>query len=336
MAEVLDRGSYGAYSVRLIRRGSNSSDIYLRASLPENFQIHASSEYGMPFEGTSLIPGFAHGLAQSFGYAVTTQASSIQIWQGTSPIEFDVPFIFLASSDADRDVMEPVRQLLRMVWPSASVPGQDPDVTDVFGINDTIRNASGFLRDVTGNDGALSFSGGRLSGLSTFLRSPGPKLSYGGGDDDASVSNFERSLEQVARNASADPVDSPDDPDDPDNPDGAGGGGDRPGFLQRFVTAGATVAGQLFGVLDRIVIEDNISLMLGGGDGGGPFFYFPSVVITSVSQDYQVKLDVHNKRPISVQVSVSFRTFVTPKAEDITNIMPSSQYVPDRDLASVL
>jgi hypothetical protein len=70
---------------------------------------------------------------------------------------------------------------------------------------------------------------------------------------------------------------------------------------------------QLFGnsLFSLVDIYDNISLTLGN------FFMFPSVVITDVSSDYGIKLDAITGLPIELSATVSFRTFVSPKAEDV-------------------
>jgi len=51
---------------------------------------------------------------------------------------------------------------------------------------------------------------------------------------------------------------------------------------------------------------------------------FPSVVITNVDSDYEIKLDRRTKKPIALNATVGFRTFVNPKVEDLKNMLPIS------------
>ena len=48
---------------------------------------------------------------------LTTQALTAQIWQGGAFINFQLPFIFQAETSAEKDVMEPIKKLLRLTMP---------------------------------------------------------------------------------------------------------------------------------------------------------------------------------------------------------------------------
>ena len=68
------------------------------------------------------------------------------------------------------------------------------------------------------------------------------------------------------------------------------------------------------GLLTWATIENQIQLAI------GTFMFFESVVITGVDSEYEIKLDRANKKPISLEATVNFTTFLTPTVEDLNTI----------------
>lgn len=246
------------------------------AYLPENFSSAVSSDYDTPFtDGAinalgAITPGVStEQLKLGFrmaGMSTTTQAMTMQVWQGSAPMDFSIPVQFLLNSDSEKDIIGPMRALMAMTLPSGLSSGV----------------------------GALASNGGNLSGTEGFLQSPGPKLRLKKGVTPQQVA--ERAVTGIVDSGKAvyDYIGS------------AGQDGASQELLDKL--HGST----MFGLMD---IYDNISLQLGS------FMYFPSVVITDVSSDYEIKLDRYSRKPIALNATIGFRTFVTPKAEDLHSIL---------------
>ena len=79
------------------------------------------------------------------------------------------------------------------------------------------------------------------------------------------------------------------------------------------------VPGNLLGenFFDWVSIENQIQLMIGS------FLFFDSVVVTGVDSEYEIKLDRENKKPISLEATVNFTTFLTPVVDELDRIFLS-------------
>lgn len=88
------------------------------AYLPENFQMAFQSSFDQPF-AQGLIQNQAVNLAaRAFaGVSLTTQSMTIQVWQGTSPVDFSLTFIFVANDDPIKDVVWPIATLTKLALP---------------------------------------------------------------------------------------------------------------------------------------------------------------------------------------------------------------------------
>lgn len=104
-----------AYSALVICSDQN---IVVDAWLPETIGIDVSANYDAPYaQGVGSVNDRLGALAQFVGMNLTTQAMTAQIWQGGSFINFQLPFIFQAETDAETDVMQPIKDLLRLQMP---------------------------------------------------------------------------------------------------------------------------------------------------------------------------------------------------------------------------
>lgn len=256
--------------------------VTVMAFLPENFSSSVSSDYDTPFaEGFIQNEGVKQGLRMA-GIATTTQIMSMQVWQGSAPMEFSLPMQFLYDSDTEADVMGPLRSLMSLALPSS------------YGSTGLSLGSGGI---------------GNLSGVGGIMKSPGPKIRAKSGTTLRNIG--ERSLEaseaglEIGTEVAADVA-------------GLGTSDILDTDISQANNAVQEKYGDVFAGFNGFSLADvydNISLQIGN------FMYFPSVVITDVSSDYQIKLAKTTKKPIALVATVTFRTFVTPKAEDLANII---------------
>lgn len=267
------------------------------APLPETFSTNTSSDYDTPFTDgiakmLSKLPGMSEEKAglglRMMGAATSTQAMTMQVWQGSAPMEFSIPMTFVLNTDAETDILTPLRQLMSLTLPSSG------------GFNS--------LSDLANLDITTGGTGG-------FLVSPGPKLKLKEGATPADLANrltggassaYNQAGGGVSGAAAATGAVATNAANAAGNAMSAMSTGNGEGLLQSLMGM------DLFGLID---IEDNISLRIGN------FMYFPSVVITDVSSEHGIKLDAYTRKPIEITVTVTFRTFMTPKAEDLMSII---------------
>lgn len=100
-------------------------NITIEADLPESFSFDVAAQYEAPFSA-----GLNNAVSQNLGSALrvgglslTNQAMTAQIWQGTTDIRFTVPLVFQTESDPLRDVIVPIRELLRLTMPREEEEG---------------------------------------------------------------------------------------------------------------------------------------------------------------------------------------------------------------------
>jgi hypothetical protein len=116
--------------------GGGYKTITLQTAIPESFSIQLNSDWSPQF-GTALadaigkLPGGAGAIATAvtnigtaFGYQPQLKALTAQIWQGTSALEVQVPFILRAEENAMSEVMRPIKQLMYLTLPSMTIGGQ--------------------------------------------------------------------------------------------------------------------------------------------------------------------------------------------------------------------
>ena len=239
MAEYGPRDSNPAYQIHILQP---ERDITIHAYMPENFTSSISSDYDAPFTesaASALADHLPGGLgaatltaAQAAGFGKTAQGLSMQVWQGSAPMDFSIPIQFLYDTNTNTDIIDPMKALMSLALPR-SVGGE----------------VLGSVAEAVGLD----------SKGDVFLESPGPKIAQG---------------------------------------EGTFGG-----FIESSIS---------------IRTKDDIILAI------GEFMTFPSVVITNVDSDYEIKLDRAARKPIALNATVAFRTFLTPTAEDLNTIFGST------------
>lgn len=276
------------YKVFIEREGTETNDqISISAYLPENFSSSITSQYDAPFENKlAEMVGDKVSLGMRLaGLATSTQKMSIQVWQGSAPMEFSIPLNFLLDSDSEKDIYKPWRQLMAMALPSR----------------------------MSNNPNGLG------------LESPGPKIRFNNKDKPPTTADrlTEKAGVKSALNQAASSTGSA-----IDQGKGLIGSvmdvatGKQTINTQEIVQAGVetmdSAANAVFGLFEGVEVYDNISLTL------GKFLIIPSVVITDVSQDLEIKVDRYTKMPIAITCTVGFRTFMNPIADDLKNMIPTA------------
>ena len=124
-----------AYKAYIVCQEQN---ILVEAWLPEQVNVDINANYEAPFaQGIASSVNEKLGtIARFAGLSMTTQALTIQVWQGGSTIQFSLPLIFQAESSGVTDVMKPIKDLMKLMMPKdpqgggileAPGPRLDPD-----------------------------------------------------------------------------------------------------------------------------------------------------------------------------------------------------------------
>ena len=135
-------GVHDNYIVTLQVTDSNGASVFsVSTSVDESFSISMGATWDDPFAnmlsdamGGSKAGALAQQGLAAAGIAVRSRAQSAQQWQKSDPIEFQIPFTFIATKDPKVDVQDKVHGLLKLVAPS--IGGQSwssPMVKDILG-----------------------------------------------------------------------------------------------------------------------------------------------------------------------------------------------------------
>lgn len=118
-ADAQKQLNYKAFVIANEYQGADGQGILVDAWLPETVGMDVNANYDAPFaQGiANAVPENLGALARFLGMSLTTQAFTIQVWQGGAFIEFQIPFIFQAESGANNDVMRPIKDLMKLTMP---------------------------------------------------------------------------------------------------------------------------------------------------------------------------------------------------------------------------
>jgi hypothetical protein len=104
----------GNYRVRIAQAGGGK----VEAFVPETFQLAVTSQFNQPF-GQGIQNSTVGTAAKMLGLgALTSQSMTAQVWEGTQPIEMSLELEFVAESDPTAEVLQPIKELLKMTMPS--------------------------------------------------------------------------------------------------------------------------------------------------------------------------------------------------------------------------
>lgn len=103
------------YRLRIYRDGR----LYVKGWLPETFSFNLTSQWDSPF--ANMLANRLGALGQGAGYvglSARAQFLTVQAWQGSSPVQFNIPLHLWARNDAREDVSQIVQKLGELVLPS--------------------------------------------------------------------------------------------------------------------------------------------------------------------------------------------------------------------------
>ena len=125
------------YRVRIISRSNKIPTV--RGWLPEEFSFSVESEWEplFPSGGIPGLTGIVGTAISSGGYTTKTINATSQAWSGSSPIEFSLPIDFVAVRDAQKEVVTPVKNLMKLALPG------ELDAFDEFGIGNVFLDPPG-------------------------------------------------------------------------------------------------------------------------------------------------------------------------------------------------
>jgi hypothetical protein len=135
------------------------------AYTPEKFSISSSASFesrlsaGLGAESSTLQQA-SNFLQATTGVSLVTKKMSLATWTSSSPIEFQLPFLFNAQSDPYNEVHVPLARLLALTRPTALDTPSSNNTTNPVG--QAINGA-----------GALAQKAGSALGQN-FIRGPGP------------------------------------------------------------------------------------------------------------------------------------------------------------------
>lgn len=109
------------YLVRIMTTQTDTP-IIVEAPMPGEFMFDSQANYEAPFAQGLFGNGALASLARLGGLALTSQALTAQIWQGSNDTQLSVELEFQAESDPLKEVRDPILSLLKLATPSMS-PG---------------------------------------------------------------------------------------------------------------------------------------------------------------------------------------------------------------------
>ena len=107
------------YLVRIVQSDTNT---LVQAPMPAEFMFDSQANYEAPFAQGLFGNGALASIARLGGLALTSQALTAQIWQGSNDTQLSVELEFQAESDVYAEVRDPIISLMKLATPSES-PG---------------------------------------------------------------------------------------------------------------------------------------------------------------------------------------------------------------------
>ncbi len=284
--------------------GSEKQSLSVQGWLPEEITFDVAAQYEAPyaqgFNGAFPVLG---GIMRALGVSLVTQGMTAQIWQGSTDINFQVPIVFQAETNAYDDIIKPIKNLLKLTMPRdpeggglLESPGPRINVERLKGLVQTVSNLP-LPKPQQDTQGTRSTLPNNDTGNRT--------QSMLGGVQNAITEQFKSANEKLTGLMSI---------------------GNTP-ISTRILDTSADLAIGAKNVANKgavalntalvNAIDNNISLYI------GQFLFFPSVVITDVSQAYNV-LIAPDRNPSRATVNVTFRTFYIPTQRDLDVMFPLS------------
>jgi hypothetical protein len=113
------------YQVHVV---ANEMRIMVSAYLPDSFSLGVTSEYDTPFaQGIETGIGAIDSIMKSplaraaTGSNFITQWMTAQVWSGSAPIAIQLPLVFIADTDPQKEVLKPIKDLMKLAMPSSGI-----------------------------------------------------------------------------------------------------------------------------------------------------------------------------------------------------------------------
>jgi hypothetical protein len=279
-------GGTDIYQLRIVqtldKAGASATGrpLVIKAWLPDTFNLDISADYDTPF--AQLLESGKFQMARNIfraqsGNSLIAQDMTVQVWSGSAPWDFSLPFVFTADKSAAQDVVLPIKQLAGLITPA--------------------RNSAGFLISpgptVDVGQAISQFGKGVSEAMITTGNQMDSKtLQYGGQITEA----LSEAVDKVAGFITGSKKETTQSP-----------VAQREADRRLRQNQDAEQAGTTTQTSDKI--RNRVSLHV------GKYMYFPAVIVTSVGKTYNTIFDKTGK-PVRATVNVNFRTMVTPvKAE---------------------
>lgn len=139
-----DRVENSNYICHIYTQGSNNEKRSIRLPIPEEFNFALATQFSQPWaqgfsQNTFMKNLNTLGSITGAGVSVT-QSQTLQVWQGTSEVNFQLTFELVANRDPYEEVVQPIKDLLWLMLPGTTneggkgllvPPGPSIDVTNV-------------------------------------------------------------------------------------------------------------------------------------------------------------------------------------------------------------
>jgi len=308
------------YHVIITSQKTGNTEIQVEGWLPEEITFDVSSQYEAPYaQGLNSSFPIIGEIARALGVNLVNQAMTVQVWQGGTELNFMIPLVLQAETDASRDVIQPIKKLLKLTMPKESqrgglleAPGPHVSIEKLQERINAIKSAAALVpqTDVQAPNVTNGYISDQLKEYAYVAKEQLQEFIGEGIDVGAKVANNIRtgnlpSMSQVTGSV-----------------------------LSLVGPAGVQAASWLkekgnqisVGLSRQIInaIDNNISIYIGN------FLFFPSVVITDVSQAYNV-LIAPDGSPSRATVNVSFRTFYIPTQNDLDEMFLTGSRIDDSD-----
>jgi hypothetical protein len=105
---------------QVVVHSTRHGDVF--AWLPDEFAMSLQQNWQFIIGGG--MPAIVNFMSSAgFGRTLMTQYLTAQVWCGSSPLKFTLPLRFVANRDSETEVINPIKQLLKMSLPEAEGSG---------------------------------------------------------------------------------------------------------------------------------------------------------------------------------------------------------------------
>jgi hypothetical protein len=125
-----------AYEIELIVKGAGDDPKtveVIKTFLPENFSMQFGSSWDTPYDksfaeqlaakGMNKLSGLTEAITNITGAANRSKFMTAMVWKSGQPLSLSFPFVFAATSNTEKDVLDKFRFLSKLVTPKETESG---------------------------------------------------------------------------------------------------------------------------------------------------------------------------------------------------------------------